>query len=90
MASTMFNRESSGLPVIIATSPRTFFLSVHLFNTLIQLFMPRFSSRRDECWKIKQPFFFKQWGQGSKDAKRAGRTIDGRTWAEMPANLVRA
>jgi protein gp37 len=28
------------------------------------------------------PFFFKQWGGVQK--KRAGRTLDGRTWDELP------
>jgi protein gp37 len=45
---------------------------------------------RDQCQKAKVPFFFKQWGGVQK--KRAGRTLEGRTWDEMPAlaNLARA
>jgi protein gp37 len=31
------------------------------------------------------PFFFKQWGGVQK--KRAGRTLEGRTWDEMPLRL---
>ncbi len=37
---------------------------------------------RDECNKSKIPFFFKQWGGVQK--KKNGRTLDGRTWDEMP------
>ena len=43
---------------------------------------------RDQCLRVKVPFFFKQWGGVQK--KRAGRTLEGRTWDEMPVNLVRA
>ena len=45
---------------------------------------PRWARRiRDECRAAGVPFFFKQWGGVQK--KRAGRTLDGRTWDEMPA-----
>ncbi len=37
---------------------------------------------RDRCIAQKVPFFFKQWGGTNK--KRTGRTLDGRTWDEMP------
>ena len=37
---------------------------------------------RDLCVKAEIPFFFKQWGGFNK--KKNGRTIDGRTWDEMP------
>ena len=37
---------------------------------------------RDNCLASDVPFFFKQWGGVFK--KRAGRTLDGRTWDEMP------
>ncbi len=40
---------------------------------------------RDQCLGAKVPFFFKQWGGVQK--KRAGRTLEGRTWDEMPANM---
>ena len=43
---------------------------------------------RDQCVKAGVAFFFKQWGGVQK--KRAGRTLEGRTWDEMPRNLVRA
>jgi len=43
---------------------------------------------RDQCTRVKVPFFFKQWGGVQK--KRAGRTLEGRTWDEMPRNLVKA
>jgi protein gp37 len=42
---------------------------------------------RDQCTRVKVPFFFKQWGGVQK--KRAGRTLEGRTWDEMPRNLVK-
>src|SRR5579859_6160203 len=46
---------------------------------------PRHCSRdiREQCRGAGVPFFFKQWGGTNK--KRAGRTLDGRTWDEMPA-----
>jgi protein gp37 len=37
---------------------------------------------RDQCLAARVPFFFKQWG--GLHRKRAGRTLDGRTWNEMP------
>lgn len=37
---------------------------------------------RDQCLDAGVPFFFKQWGGVIK--KRHGRTLDGRTWDEMP------
>jgi len=37
---------------------------------------------RDRCVAARVPFFFKQWGGTNK--KRAGRTLAGRTWDEMP------
>jgi len=39
---------------------------------------------RDNCLLNKTPFFFKQWGGVFK--KRTGRTLDGRTWDEMPGS----
>ena len=39
-------------------------------------------SIRDLCIQSDVPFFFKQWGGVFK--KKTGRTIDGRTWDEMP------
>lgn len=39
---------------------------------------------RDQCRKAEVPFFFKQWGGVHK--KKAGRTLEGRTWDEMPEN----
>lgn len=41
---------------------------------------------RDQCKRASVPFFFKQWGGFRK--KRAGRTLDGRTWDEMPMVAV--
>ena len=38
---------------------------------------------RNQCLKANVPFFFKQWGGFNK--KKAGRSLDGRTWDEMPA-----
>jgi protein gp37 len=37
---------------------------------------------RDQCRSAGVPFFFKQWGGRAK--KRAGRTLDGKTWDQMP------
>jgi len=41
---------------------------------------------RDQCLAAGVPFFFKQWGGINK--KKAGRTLDGRTWDEMPRLLL--
>lgn len=38
---------------------------------------------RDQCQRAKVAFFFKQWGGVNK--KATGRTLDGRTWDELPA-----
>ncbi len=37
---------------------------------------------RDSCVRAQVPFFFKQWGGVRK--KVAGRTIESRTWSQMP------
>ena len=37
---------------------------------------------RDVCQHDGVPFFFKQWGGFNK--KKAGRSLDGQTWDEMP------
>jgi protein gp37 len=37
---------------------------------------------RDQCLEADVPFFFKQWGGVFKS--RNGRTLEGRTWSEMP------
>jgi protein gp37 len=39
-------------------------------------------SIRDQCLQAKVPFFFKQWGGVQK--KKRGRSLDGRTWDQMP------
>jgi protein gp37 len=39
---------------------------------------------RDQCLVANVPFFFKQWGGVQK--KKTGRTLEGRTWDEMPAD----
>ena len=38
---------------------------------------------RDQCRRAGVAFFFKQWGGVQK--KKTGRTLEGRTWDEMPA-----
>lgn len=38
---------------------------------------------RDQCRQAGVPFFFKQWGGTNK--KAAGRTLDRRTWDQLPA-----
>jgi len=40
---------------------------------------------RDACQRACVPFFFKQWGGVRKS--ETGRTLDGRTWDEMPPAL---
>jgi len=40
---------------------------------------------RDQCLKEGVPFFFKQWGGINK--KRAGRSLEGRTWDQMPLQV---
>ncbi len=37
---------------------------------------------RDQCLQAGVPFFFKQWGGARKST--TGRTLEGRTWDEMP------
>ncbi|MCP4415162.1 MAG: phage Gp37/Gp68 family protein [Chloroflexi bacterium] len=37
---------------------------------------------RDQCLAAKVPFFFKQWGGTNK--KKTGRSLDGRTWDQLP------
>lgn len=37
---------------------------------------------RNQCQAAGVPFFFKQWGGTNK--KRSGRTLENRTWDEMP------
>lgn len=41
---------------------------------------------RDQCVKAGVAFFFKQWGGFQK--KKTGRTLEGRTWDEMPELVV--
>ncbi len=43
---------------------------------------------RNQCQKANVPFFFKQWGGVNK--KKTGRTLEGRTWDEMPLTTVTA
>lgn len=37
---------------------------------------------KNQCLQTETKFFFKQWGGTNK--KKTGRTLDGRTWDEMP------
>lgn len=37
---------------------------------------------KTQCRKARVPFFFKQWGGFNK--KKAGRSLEGRTWDELP------
>lgn len=41
---------------------------------------------RDQCRSAGVSFFFKQWG--GRTPKAGGRTLDGRTWDEMPVPLI--
>lgn len=45
-------------------------------------------SLRDECLRSGVAFFFKQWG--GRTPKTGGRTLDGRTWDELPNRLSMA
>jgi protein gp37 len=38
---------------------------------------------RDQCVRADVPFFFKQWGGVQKS--KTGRTLEGRTWDQMPS-----
>lgn len=40
---------------------------------------------RDQCLRVRVPFFFKKSGGVQK--KKAGRLLEGRTWDEMPTNI---
>jgi protein gp37 len=40
---------------------------------------------RDQCVRSSVPFFFKQWGGVRK--KAAGRSLEGRTWDELPLSV---
>ena len=42
---------------------------------------------RDQCRAAGIAFFFKQWGGTRK--KKSGRTLEGRTWDEMPTRSER-
>ncbi len=42
---------------------------------------------RNQCQRAGVPFFFKQWGGFNK--KRTGRTLEGRTWNELPRQRLR-
>jgi protein gp37 len=42
---------------------------------------------RDQCQQAAVPFFFKQWGGVNK--KKAGRSLQGRTWDEWPESPPR-
>ena len=41
---------------------------------------------RDHCLRSDVPFFFKQWGGVFK--KKTGRTLDNKTWDQMPKTLL--
>lgn len=43
-------------------------------------------SIRDQCEAARVAFHFKQWGGVNK--KKAGRTLDGRTWDQFPAAVA--
>jgi len=42
-------------------------------------------SLRDQCRRVRVPFFFKQWGGVRKSV--TGRKLDGRTYDEMPSTI---
>lgn len=41
---------------------------------------------RDQCQVARVSFFFKQWGGTRK--KKTGRSLDGRTWDDLPASAA--
>lgn len=43
---------------------------------------------QEQCQHANVPFFFKQWG--GKNKKLTGRTLNGRTWDEMPKTVQAA
>jgi protein gp37 len=43
---------------------------------------------RDQCRRAGVAFFFKQWGGANANKKAAGRTLEGRTWDELPARTT--
>lgn len=43
---------------------------------------------QEQCQEADIPFFFKQWG--GKNKKLTGRTLNGRTWDEMPRAMEAA
>ena len=45
-------------------------------------------SIRDQCKTAGVPFFFKQWGGTRK--RKTGRSLDGRTYDEMPIERLRS
>jgi protein gp37 len=45
-------------------------------------------SLKNQCWRARVPFFFKQWGGVQKS--KNGRELDGRTYDQMPAVLQAA
>jgi len=45
-------------------------------------------SLKNQCWKARVPFFFKQWGGVQKS--KHGRKLDGRTYDGMPALVTLA
>lgn len=46
------------------------------------IFLEWVTDIRDQCIKVKVPFFFKQWGGINK--KRNGRNLEGKIWNELP------
>ena len=52
------------------------------------MLLPWVSDIRDQCRTAGVKFFFKQWG--GRTPKSGGRTLDGRTWGEMPSEIGRA
>jgi len=41
-------------------------------------------SLKNQCWRARVPFFFKQWGGVQKS--KLGRRLEGRTYDQMPAS----
>jgi protein gp37 len=70
-------------------------LTVDEFEWILPVFREKLAglhppelTKRGTLWqrRARVPFFFKPWG--GMDKKRAGRALEGRTWAEMPIGMM--
>lgn len=94
-----FRKGGSGdLKVVFNVFLLTFSLQITIVQTKqrpsVNIFQPfnRWAvDIRNQCQRMKVPFFFKQWGGPNR--KKTGRKLEGRTWDEIPSaanNMTRA